>query len=242
MIIDVHGHVGPWFFSTEVGDVSENLRVMDAYGIDIQLVSGVEAVVYDPLSGNRRLVDQISAHPRLKGLFVVDPRELDLAERELSRLLPSGVFVGGKIHSQYARTPGGSLAMREALRMLAAHDLPVLVHTWGDELVGLADNVSAVEGAVVVAAHMGGPDWQLVPEAATRTDRIWFEPCYSSAPFGRIRWVVDRVGPERLLFGSDATLIDPAVTLGSLRAAELAEAESAMIMAENAKGIFALVD
>jgi uncharacterized protein len=240
VIIDVHGHVGPWFFSSEAGDAADNLAVMDKYGIDVQLVSGSEAVVYDPLSGNRALAEQIAPHDRLRGLVVVDPRELSQAEKTLPALLGTGKFVGAKIHTQYARTPGGSRGMTEALRMLASHGLPVLVHTWGPELVGLAENVAKVDGAVVVAAHMGGPDWHLVPEAAARTDRLWFEPCYSHAPGGRIRWVLDRIGAERVLFGSDATLIDPAVTLGSLRAAELTEQESSMIMSENARSLFDL--
>jgi hypothetical protein len=55
MIIDVHGHLGPWFFGPDRGTVSDNLAVMDTHGIDIQLVSGVEAVTYDPIAGNRTL-------------------------------------------------------------------------------------------------------------------------------------------------------------------------------------------
>jgi predicted TIM-barrel fold metal-dependent hydrolase len=240
VIVDVHGHVGPWFFSTQAAEPADNLRLMDAYGIDIQLVSSVEAVVYDPLTGNRALVEQIQRHPRLKGLFVIDPRELDTAERELTQLLPTGVFVGGKIHTQYAHSPGGSSQMREALQLFAAHRLPVLVHTWGREIVDLAENVAEVETVAVVAAHMGGPDWRLVPEAAACSARLWFEPCYSHAPAGRIRWVVDRIGADRVLFGTDSTLIDPAVTMGAVQAAHLSEEETALVMGHNAMRIFDL--
>ncbi|WP_053202089.1 amidohydrolase family protein [Jiangella muralis] len=240
MIIDVHGHWGPWFFSTDVGDAAVNLRVMDDCGIDLQLVSAVEAVVYDPLTGNPALLPVLREHPRLRGLLVVDPRELDVAAAQLAQLLPTGLFSGAKIHTQYARSPGGSAAMADALRLLAEHDLPALVHTWGDEIVGLADVVARVDGARVVAAHLGGPDWRLTPSAAARTDRIWFEPCWSTPAPGRIRWVLDRVGPERLMFGSDATLIHPAVTLGAIRAAELSAAEEELVMWRNAAEVFGL--
>ncbi len=240
MIVDVHGHWGPWFFHTDVADPAANLRVMDECGIDVQLVSSVEAVVYDPLTGNPALVPVLEAHPRLRGLLVVDPRELDLAEAQLESLLPTGLFVGAKIHTHYAGSPGGSPAMADALRLLAAHDLPVLVHTWGEEIVGLADVVASVDGARVVAAHLGGPSWRLAPVAAQRTDRLWFEPCWSTPAPGRIRWVIDRIGPERLMFGSDATLIHPAVTLGAVRAARLSAAEEELVMWRNAAAIFRL--
>lgn len=247
MIVDVHGHWGPWFFSTEVGSVTENLRVMDAYGIDIQLVSAVEAVVYDPATGNEALAAAIADEPRLRGLLVIDPRDLDLAERQLTHFVGTRddesrgpQFVGAKIHTHYSGTPAGSAAMADALRLLAGYDLPVLVHTWGPELVDLAEVVAAVDGARVVAGHMGGPDWRLAPQAAERTDRLWFEPCYSVAEGGRVRWVLDRIGPEKLLFGSDSTLIDPAVTLGALRAAGLSPEEERLVMSANAISLFAL--
>src|SRR5690625_2543708 len=58
-IIDVHAHLGPWFFGPDQGSAADNLRSMDAHGIDIQLVSGVEAVTYDALSGNPALAAAI---------------------------------------------------------------------------------------------------------------------------------------------------------------------------------------
>ncbi|PZF82925.1 amidohydrolase family protein [Jiangella anatolica] len=242
MIIDVHGHWGPWFFHTDVADAAVNLRVMDECGIDVQLVSAVEAVVYDPLTGNPALLPVLEAQPRLRGLLVVDPRDLDLAASQLSSLLPTGLFVGAKIHTHYAGSPGGSAAMADALTLLASYDLPVLVHTWGEEIVDLADVVARVDGARVVAAHLGGPSWPLAPEAARRSDRIWFEPCWSTPAPGRIRWVLDRIGPERLMFGSDATLIHPAVTLGAIRAAELSPVEEELVMWRNAAELFGLGD
>mgnify|MGYP006155358027 CR=1 FL=1 len=43
-LIDVHAHWGPWFFSMDVGSVSVNSDLMDRFGIDIQLVSAIEAM------------------------------------------------------------------------------------------------------------------------------------------------------------------------------------------------------
>src|SRR3954447_22973772 len=67
MIIDVHGHAGPWFFSTNVGSVALNLALMDRYGVDRQIVSASEAVTYDMVSGNRWLAEVLETHQRLLG-------------------------------------------------------------------------------------------------------------------------------------------------------------------------------
>src|SRR6185312_7666179 len=66
-IIDVHAHVGPWPFHMDTGDAGFNLRLMDRYGIDLQLVSAAEAVVYDAVAGNAALREVLAVHPRLLG-------------------------------------------------------------------------------------------------------------------------------------------------------------------------------
>lgn len=238
--IDVHAHLGPWFFGPDQGTAEDNLRSMDAHGIDVQLVSGVEAVTYDPTSGNLALAAAITGRPRLRGMFVIDPRDLEAARTHLAELLPGGLFIGAKIHTDYARTKAGSPAMADVLRLCAEHDLPVLVHSWGTELLALADTVAAVPEVKVIAGHMGGPAWRLAPEAVSRTDRLWLEPGYSQPEADRIRWVLNRVGPERMLFGTDSTLIDPALAIGAFRAAELSPAEEELIMRRNAQELFDL--
>lgn len=239
-IIDVHAHLGPWFFGSDLGRAEDNLRSMDAHGIDVQLVSGAEAVNYDPLAGNSALAAAITGHPRLRGMFVIDPRFLGDAEAQMDELLASGLFLGAKIHTDYSATPAGSPRMAGALRLCAERSLPVLVHSWGTQLLDLADATASIEGVEVIAGHMGGPDWRLAPEAARRSDRIWLEPGYSQPEAERIRWVLDAVGPERLLFGSDSTLIDPALSVGAFRAADLDATEERLIMHANAERLFGL--
>ncbi|HWD82227.1 MAG TPA: amidohydrolase family protein [Kribbella sp.] len=48
------------------------------------------------------------------------------------------------------------------------------------------------------------------------------------------------MGPDRMMFGTDATLIDPSVALGALEAAELTQDEHAAITHQNAQALFGL--
>ncbi|MDX3006122.1 amidohydrolase family protein [Kribbella solani] len=243
MLIDVHAHWGPWFFSMDVASIGVNRDGMDRFGIDLQLVSAIEAIVYDAPAGNRSLAEQLPADPRLRGMLVVDPRRLDAARADLDELLAGdgrSRWVGAKIHSEYSRTPISTPAMQAAIELTTENGLPTLVHTWGDTVVDLADVAARVPGARVLAGHMGASGWPRVPEAADRSDRIWFEPCWSAPEANRIRWVLDRIGPDRLMFGTDATLIDPSVALGAFEAAELTPAEHEAIMHLNAQALFGI--
>lgn len=241
MIVDAHAHWGPWFFSMTTGDPRLNTTLLDRFGIDIQLVSATEGVVYDAPLGNASLESVLSSgiEPRLRGLVVIDPRDLSSAARDLERLRRP-TWVGAKIHTHYSATPVASPRMADAVRLATEAGLPVLVHTWGSDLIDLADLAARVPGSRLVAGHMGAGAWRLAGAAAERSENVWFEPCWSQPEAGRVRWVVDTVGAHRLLFGSDATLIDPSVTLGAVLAAGLDAAERCAVMGENAARLYDL--
>jgi hypothetical protein len=227
----------------DVASIDVNIDLVDRFGIDLQLVSSIEAIVYDAPLGNRSLAEQLPADPRLRGMIVVDPRRLDEARTDLDELLAGDGrtrWVGAKIHSEYSRTPISSPPMQAAIELTTEYGLPTLVHTWGDTVVDLADVAARVPGARVLAGHMGANGWPRVPEAADRCDRIWFEPCWSAPEANRIRWILDRIGPSRLMFGTDATLIDPSVAIGAFEAADLTQAEHDAITHQNATELFAL--
>lgn len=239
MIVDSHAHWGPWFFSMHSESLQLNIRQLDRFGIDKQVVSAVQAIVYDPAAGNAALDRELddAADPRLHGYVTIDPRDLPTAERDLDRLRPPR-WVGVKIHSHYSRSPIGSPQMADAVRLATAAGLPVLLHTWGDDLLDLVGLADAVPGSRLLAGHMGAASWRRVPEVARDTDRVWFEPCWSQPEAGRIRWILDRIDSARLVFGTDATLIHPALAIGAIDAAAPTAAERTAIMGGTAAELF----
>lgn len=241
MIVDAHAHWGPWFFSMETGSIDLNIALLDRFGIDCQVVSAIEAITYDPVSGNAALERQFAAceDARLRGFITIDPRDLDAAARDIARL-ERPRWVGAKIHTHYSQTPIASGAMRDAIRLATDAGLPVLVHTWGPDVVDLADLAARVDGARVIAGHMGANGWRLIPQARERSDGIWFEPCWSQPEAHRVRWVLDAIGHDRFVFGTDATLIDPSVTFGAMDAADLTGDERAAVMGGNAVALLGL--
>ncbi|HUQ59434.1 amidohydrolase family protein [Lentzea sp.] len=240
MIIDVHAHAGPWFFATDVGAAELNLALMDRYGIDRQIVSASEAVTYDMVAGNRWMAEVLDVQPRLLGYVVINPNYLSQAAAELDRYAPTGRFVGVKIHTTYPAQPLTSAAVRRSLGLAAEAGMPVLVHTWDDTVMGLVDVLEEHDRLRIIAGHMGGPAWRTAVEAACRTDRLYLEPCCSITDRGKIRYALDRVPVGQVLFGTDSTLVDPAIALGMVADAELTELEHEHVMWRNATGLFGL--
>ena len=237
MIIDVHAHAGPWFFAMDTGDLGVLMR---RYGIDAAIVSASEAVTYDAVSGNRWLAGVLEGDPRLYGYVTVNPTDLRSAEADLDRYLPGGRFAGVKIHTTYPAQGLASTAMRDALRLVAAAGVPALVHTWGADVWSLVDVLAAEPSLRLVAGHMGGPAWREGVAAAARCDRLYLEPCCSITDRGKVRYALDHVPPEQVLFGTDSSLIDPAVSLGMIADAGLDARELDLVMWRNATELFGI--
>ncbi|MEO3791553.1 amidohydrolase family protein [Nonomuraea sp. B10E15] len=238
MIIDVHAHWGPWFFTMDVA--GSTLATMDRYGIDRAIVSATEAVIYDAPAGNRALAAYLETQDRLLGYVTVNPRRLREAEADLRAYLPGGRFVGVKIHTDYTGSPAGSARLREALTLVAGTGRPALVHTWGTSVLDLAEVCLDIPDLRVIAGHMGADGFRHAIEAAGACDRLYLEPCWSHAPAGRIAEVVAGVDPAQLLFGTDATLIDPSSAFGAVAAAGLSGQTAERIAWRNAAALFRL--
>ncbi|MFH8618979.1 amidohydrolase family protein [Streptomyces sp. NPDC017979] len=240
-VIDVHAHVGRWQFHLTGGDADDNLRQMDRYGIDLQLVSASEAVVFDAVAGNRALRTALATRPRLLGYAVVNPNRIDDSAADLRRCLDTGRFVGAKIHTHYPGRAPGSAQLAEAFDLVADAGVPLLLHTWGREVELLPDLVSARPGLRVIMGHAGGDAWREAAHAAAACDRLYLEHCRTVTDAGRIAYARAAGVPiTRFLFGTDATLVDPALALGVLRDAGLTPGERERVLWRNATELFQL--
>lgn len=238
MIFDVHAHSGQWWFAMTTGGLDTNSAQLDRFGIDIQVVSPVEGITYDPASGNARMADALAADPRIYGYVVANPRLPADVDRDLERYAGRPEFVGVKIHPSYADAEPSEPSMLRLWDILAELGRPVLFHTWGPSVLELPRILDARPGLRVIAAHMGGSHWWDGVEAATRSDRLWLEPSCSVIDRGKLELAVERLGTGRLLFGTDATLIHPAWSLGMYEELDLDDADRHRIMWTNAVDMF----
>ncbi len=137
----------------------------------------------------------------------------------------------------------------------SAFDLPLLCHVSepvghqyagkrGLSLESLFDFVRSAAGATVIAAHWGGglPFYALMPEVRAAIGNVWFDTAASHLLYepSVYRRVIDLVGVERILWGSDYPLTSQAKALERARDAGLSDAELAAVLGGNAAALFAL--
>ena len=240
MIIDVHAHYGKWFFAIEATGIKDMLHILDKYGIKRCILSSSLAVVYDFREGNAELDQILDKDERLLGYVVVNCNYLRESRRALGRYLSKNKFVGVKMHPTYTRQPINSLASMAMMDIIEEYGVPLLLHTYGAETAQVEEAAKAHPDLKIIMGHMGGDMWLKAIEVAKRTPNTWLELCCSCQETGKVEQAVEAVGAQRMLFGSDLTLIDPAWTLGMVKDAHITAKEREMILRGNAKQLFGL--
>lgn len=114
----------------------------------------------------------------------------------------------------------------------------------GGDLAMLARFAQRHPEVRAVLAHWGGglPFYALMPEVRAALGNVWFDTAASTLLYepAVYRHVVDLVGAERVLFGSDFPLLGPRRQLRALAAAPLSSAEQSLISGENAAALLGL--
>ncbi len=240
-IIDVHQHNGPWPFAGKWGGIELNLRLMERRGIDMAILSSTEGIVDDMVAGNQHLVKGMAGHRNLFGYVVVNPRYPDLSDRELQRHHANPQFVGTKIHTGYSATSPSEPRMADLFAMIEPYRKPLLVHTWGaGDVQSLAALALRFPQLPVIVAHSGGQAWREAIQAARQVSNLYLDFCASDLEHGRIERAIAALGPERVLFGTDATLFDPLYMLSCFREASIADEHRPLVMGGNALRLFRL--
>jgi predicted TIM-barrel fold metal-dependent hydrolase len=149
----------------------------------------------------------------------------------LERYAAQEGFVGVKTRPDYHGTTLEHPAYPPLLRRAVELKMPLLTHN-----CGVRQAVAAIPGLQVVVAHAS---------VATARDYAGLPNVFfctaSSSPFTQgdeVRKMIDSVGAERVLFGSDGPLISAAWNLGRFASARLSADEEEKIYAANALRVF----
>jgi predicted TIM-barrel fold metal-dependent hydrolase len=114
----------------------------------------------------------------------------------------------------------------------------------GGELGVLWRFIAAHPRVRVVLAHWGGglPFYALMPEVRAALANVWFDTAATTLLYAAAiyRTVIDLVGAERILFGSDFPLLGPRRQLRALADAPITDRERALIAGGNAARLLGL--
>ncbi len=268
--IDCHAHVGE-FIGYDLGE-DTLLSELDRGGVALALISNIDGAAVpgktrdlQEAAANRAAAHAVRRHPdRLRGLLWARPCSGGSAAclatflEERLRLPPghpwtSRVFVGIKMHPEMNAFPADDPRVDPYLEVAAEHGIPVVFHCDGSVEEASAERIHRLArrhpDVPVVLYHMGfggphEPSIQAVEEAVAQGDAdLYLET--AQAPVEAVLEGLRRVGPERVLFGTDATYYgrghyDHYRALKAALAGSLSEADLARVMSENARRLFRL--
>ena len=136
-IVDCHAHVGPARGIDRPHLAGRPVRLMDRIGIQRSVVSGLMFATGVRLETmNDWVADAIRAHPdRFLGYCYINPNFPEAMADEIERCFDDPGFAGFKLHVSWNGVPYDAERYAPVYEYAAAHRLPILAHTWGDESV-----------------------------------------------------------------------------------------------------------
>lgn len=245
-VIDVHAHYGKWFFPIEADSVDAILKMMEKNGIEKTILSSSLAVIYDFHEGNARLAEAIKDCPELYAYLFLNPNYIRESLFEMDKYLSENPkFLGLKLYSDgYIDQPlncPGHRKFLEALQKKYPHNSVVLFHCYSYssalQLLELAKKFPAIN---FIMGHMGGGEWKKAIGVVKQVNNIYLEPCSSILVQGKIEESASEVGAEKIMFGSDMSLLNPSWILGMIESAQISDEKKTLILYGNAARLFRL--
>lgn len=225
-VIDCHAHVGRFRgYDLDEETLLANLR---RHGIALALVSNIDGAAVegrtadvDEEEANARAEAVVRRHPRLlRGLLWCRPTDGSARALEpfLDRTIDGGgwtrrLFVGLKLHPEMNHFPADDPAVDPYMVLARREALPVVVHCDGSVEDASAERIFALArrhpDVPVVLYHMGmgGPHGPAIEAAreARRAGSALLHLETAQADPAAVLEAVERVGADRVLFGTDAT-------------------------------------
>lgn len=239
-IIDTHAHTGKWAFHTRTRN-SDIPGILDKFNIEKAVFSSGTALMDDLVYGNEENYNFIKTDSRAYGYIVINQNKVKESEEELKKYIGKEKIVGIKMHPEIFNHPVNSKESKKLLKIINSYGLPILIHTAHSEecrpstVLEIAREFSNNK---YILAHMGNAWWKEAVDTASQAENIYVDYVSSWCGYDSIKYASDRIGADHILYGSDLTLLDPAISIGMLMSSEISDADKEKIFYKNAEDIF----
>ena len=201
-LIDCHTHIG--HLPGAVNDVytAEDLSyICEHEGAEFMLVSSASATTVSQSYATAEAIAMVEAYgDRLGGMLWINPHDPSWAV-DVDRAVQHA-FGGIKIHPVLDHYAVERPALDEVFACAQEHGWPILTHTGSDGTPMSASRyeplIHAYPEVALILAHLR---LEAIP-LAKRYDNVYLDTTYVNPM--RVELAVDALGPDKILFGSDA--------------------------------------
>ena len=254
LVIDCHGHNGRSWHWIPYNDALGIITTMDRVGIDMFCISSMQALTGDYRAGNDEMISLTQKYPdRFIGYAVANPRYVDEIEAELERCFQYEGVRAIKIHpTTYAHCyPINGPSYEPVWEFAKRHNCPVLTHagprserhTCGPDLI--ADVARRHPEVNLIIGHAGSYDsWQALDDhiqVVQQHENLFLDISTMNRFYRSIDYMVDKVGSERVLFGSDGPFHSIIAEFGAVVYARISEEAKRNVLGQNMARLLNLV-
>ena len=250
-VMDAHAHMAPTEHRTVSGLMmlhSSSGHItpkLDRLGVEAVVTAPWEGIATDGMAGNLHTVRAAQKYPgRYYGYNTCNINyDEDLAGwRRWFEEYPE-VFVGIKPYWPYQGFSLLDERLKPWLDYADRRRLLLLLHTTSDTALDEADALCPrYPGITFILAHAGSDyhNAEHCVRVAKAHRNAVAEITYTTVTRGMIEYLAGEIGADRVLYGSDLPMRDPAPQLGWVAYAGISEEEKKMILYENMKRLMGL--
>ena len=242
MIIDIHAHFHHYEFLGEGVILSENefITEMDYIGIDKTAVSNPFYLETDFIYGNKLLYDFMQNFPeRIIGIAIAHPLFPEASLESIKTGIDMGIR-GLKLHCELAHSPYTSYAHLSLVEKLAQFKLPITLHTGTKYLDTAPELARQFPEITFLFGHSGGFAYREMIARIKDLDNVVADLCGNVFTNGFVEDIVNVMGADRVVYGSDFDFFSPAIMLEMVRNAKISDDDKEKILWKNAQRILAL--
>lgn len=235
-IIDGHTHIGKWspiFFNYET-TVEQAIEVMKS--------SGIHSAVCLPASAtsNSELINNINSQKDFKFYFAawINPEDGELDSFLENNIDDIPLF---KFHPSIQKRKITDESYKKYIKLAIESDKPIIVHCgrW-QEIASFKYALELHKNSPelkIILAHLGGDQPSLYLECAKEVKKLNSKNIYlgteSVREFYFVNEVVNTVGPERIIFGSDYNLGLPKMYIPIIESLKIPDSDKELIFSGN---------
>jgi hypothetical protein len=238
----------------------ELIASMDESGIDISVILNIGWITHELcVETNDYILESMARFPdRLIGFCSVQPQSYEAAIDEIERCAKEGIRGVGEIRPDMQLfDPRDEEVMKPFINAVMKHKLMLLSHA--SEPIGhsypgkgvltpevLYPFISNYPDLIIILAHWGGglPFYALMPEVNKAMKNVFFDTAASPLLYRPqiYEQVVQLVGAERILFGSDYPLAEQRRALEEVTSLNIPREIKNLILADNAQKLLGIMD